>query len=252
MKYLKYILIFFWRIWFYILTLSITIILFPLLIIVISREDWYPYFYKLARIWAGIILFGMGFIPKITYDEKIIRHKSYVFVPNHTSIIDIMLMLYLTKNPFVFLGKKELTRIPVFGFVYKRTCILVDRNNAESRNKAFNEAKKRIEKELSVCIFPEGKVPDDESTILDEFKSGAFRLGIMFEIPIVPIAFYDSKKRFSFTFFSGSPGILRARIHKFIHTENLYFNDVNKLKEQTHKIIYTDLKNDLNSNIQIR
>jgi 1-acyl-sn-glycerol-3-phosphate acyltransferase len=245
MRFLKNILIFFWRIWFYVLTLSVTIILFPLFSIVISREDWYPYFYKLARIWAKIVLFGMGFIPKIIYDEEIIQHKSYVFTPNHTSIIDIMLMLYLTKNPFVFLGKKELAKIPVFGFVYKRTCILVDRNNSKSRNKAFNEARKRLEKGLSVCIYPEGKVPNDENVILDNFKSGAFRLAVMFQIPIVPVTFYDCKKRFSFTFFSGKPGVLRARVHQFIYTKNLNFDQVNKLKDQTHQIIYNELKNDL-------
>jgi len=248
MKVIRYILIFFWRIWFYVLTLSTIIILFPIILIVISREDWYPYFYKLARLWAKIILYGMGFIPKITYDEEIIKNRSYIFTPNHTSIIDIMLMLYLTKNPFVFLGKKELARIPVFGFIYKRTCILVDRNNSKSRNKAFNQAKKRLEKGLSVCIFPEGKVPDDESVILDDFKSGAFRLSIMFGIPIVPITFYDCKKRFSFTFFSGSPGILRARVHRFLNTNTQKITDANKLEEQTHQILYNELKKDLNLN----
>jgi len=227
------------------LTFSTIIILFPIILVVISREDWYPYFYKLARLWSRIILFGMGFIPKITYDEKIIEHKSYIFTPNHTSVIDIMLMLYLTKNPFVFLGKKELARIPVFGFIYKRTCILVDRNNTRSRNEAFNQAKKRLRNGLSVCIFPEGKVPDDESVILDTFKSGAFRLAIMFDIPIVPITFYDCKKRFSFTFFSGGPGVLRARVHQFLNTKDKKIRDTRELEELTYQIMYNDLKNDL-------
>jgi 1-acyl-sn-glycerol-3-phosphate acyltransferase len=67
----------------------------------------------------------------------------------------------------------------------------------------------------------------------------------MFQIPIVPVTFYDCKKRFSFTFFSGKPGILRARVHQFIYTKNLDFDQVNKLKDQTHQIIYNELKNDL-------
>lgn len=247
MNFFKNILIFFWRIWFYILALSVIIILLPILAIVISREDWYPYFYKIARFWATIVLYGMGFFPKIISEEKVRQNNSYIFAPNHTSIIDIMLMLYATKNPFVFLGKKELAKLPIFGYIYTRTCILVDRNNTQSRNHAFNEAKKRIEKGLSVCIFPEGKVPDDESVILDEFKGGAFRLAVMFQIPLVPVTFYDCKKRFSFTFFSGSPGILRARLHKFIYTEGLDMEDVTMLKEKTYNIIYSELKNNLDS-----
>jgi 1-acyl-sn-glycerol-3-phosphate acyltransferase len=69
------------------------------------------------------------------------------------------------KNPFVFVGKVELGKIPLFGFFYKRTCILVDRGCSKSRLKFFNEAQKRLDRGLSVCIFPEGGVPDDESLL---------------------------------------------------------------------------------------
>jgi 1-acyl-sn-glycerol-3-phosphate acyltransferase len=58
---------------------------------------------------------------------------------------------------------------------------------------------------LSVCIFPEGGVPDDESLLLDTFKDGV-RLAIEHQIPIVPISFADNKKRLSILFFSGGPG----------------------------------------------
>jgi len=155
-----------------------------------------------------------------------------------------LLMLSVTKNPFVFLGKKELVNIPVFGYVYKRTCILVDRNDMRSRRAAFKEAQKRLKKGLSICIFPEGKVPDDESILLDEFQKGAFRLAIDFKIPVVPITFYDCKKRFSYTFFSGSPGLLRVKMHRFINTTDLVQQDINTLKDKTYQIIYNDLAED--------
>ena len=60
-----------------------------------------------------------------------------MFIANHTSMLDVMLMLYTVKNPFVFVGKKELVNIPVFGFFYKRVCILVDRNNPRSRAEVY-------------------------------------------------------------------------------------------------------------------
>src|SRR5690606_40937551 len=63
----------------------------------------------------------------------------------------------------------------------------------------------RLKQGLSICIFPEGGVPDS-SILLDDFKDGAFRLAIDHQIPIVPITFYDNKKRFSYKFLSGSPG----------------------------------------------
>jgi 1-acyl-sn-glycerol-3-phosphate acyltransferase len=95
-------------------------------------------------------------------------------------------------------------KIPLFGFSTKeRVFWWIAR--AKSRMEVFNRAQKRIDQGLSICIFPEGGVPDDESVLLDEFKDGAFRLAIEHELPIVPMTFADNKERFSYTFLSGSP-----------------------------------------------
>ena len=118
------------RIWFYMLVALPIFLLFPLLLLFTLSEKWYPQFFWVARnIWANIILYGMGCFPKITREQKLEKNKSYMLVANHTSMLDIMLMLKASKNPFVFVGKKELVKIPVFGFFYKRVCILVDRED---------------------------------------------------------------------------------------------------------------------------
>ncbi len=166
-----------------------------------------------------------------------------MFVANHTSMTDIMLMLYVSKSPFVFVGKKELGKIPLFGFFYKRTCILVDRNNQKSRRAVFDAAQRKLNLGYSVCIFPEGGVPDDESLVLDEFKDGAFRLAIEHNIPIAPMTFHDNKKRFSYTFFSGGPGKMRVKCHELIPTKNLIKEDRKQLKMTSWKIIFNELEN---------
>lgn len=229
-----------YRIWFYILVAIPIIVMFPLLIVSISREQWYPYFFKLARIWSKFILIGMGFGYKITQEEIPDAKKSYMFVANHTSMADIMLMLVTVKNPFVFVGKQELAKIPLFGFFYKRTCILVDRSSAKSRQAVFLRAQRRLKQGVSICIFPEGGVPE-EHILLDDFKDGAFRLAINHQIPVVPITFYDNKKRFSYTFFSGGPGKMRAKVHKFIKTEGLAIADTKPLNEKTRAVILEEL-----------
>jgi len=216
------------------------LILFPILLISILKESWYPFFFKLARFWARFILIGMGFRVKIQRDQVPEASKSYMFIANHTSMADIMLMLVTVKNPFVFVGKKELAKIPLFGFFYKRTSILVDRSNAKSRQAVFLRAQRRLKQGLSVCIFPEGGVPD-ESITLDEFKDGAFRMAINHHIPIVPLTFPDNKKRFSYTFFSGSPGLMRAKIHQFISTEGLTTDDTKKLNKTSRELILNQL-----------
>lgn len=159
-----------------------------------------------------------------------------MFVANHTSITDVMLMLATVKNPFVFVGKKELAKLPLFGFFYKRSCILVDRSSQKSRMEVFARAQKRLNQGLSICIFPEGGVPADESILLDHFKDGAFRLAIDHQIPIVPMAFADNKKRFSYTFFSGSPGRMRVKMMPFISTDGLSSDDKTQVKELKNKV----------------
>ena len=233
-----------YRVWFYVLVALPIIVLFPILLISILREKWYPFFFKLARFWARFILIGMGFNYKIIKDQVPDPKKSYMFIANHTSMADIMLMLVSVKNPFVFIGKKELAKIPLFGFFYKRTCILVDRSSAKSRQAVFIRAQKRLKQGLSICIFPEGGVPE-EHVILDSFKDGAFRLAINHQIPVVPMTFYDNKKRFSYTFFSGGPGRMRARIHKFLSTEGLSIENTKALNEKARTIIFEELQKPL-------
>lgn len=218
------------------------LIMFPFLFLSILKETWYPYFFMMARIWAKCILIGMGFNTKVVFEQHPEKGRSYMFVANHTSMIDIMLMLSIVENPFVFVGKKELAKIPLFGFFYKRTCILVDRSSPKSRMEVFERAQKRLKQGMSICIFPEGGVPD-ESIVLDEFKDGAFRLALEHEIPVVPMTFYDNKKRFSYTFFSGSPGQLRAKVHHFIETKGK--SEIKKtLKTEVRTLILNELQND--------
>ena len=229
------------RVWFYILVTLPILIFLPILVLVTVSEKTYAQFFWLARnIWASTILYGMGCFPVFNREEQLQKGKSYMLVANHTSMLDIMLMLRTSKNPFVFVGKKELQNIPLFGFFYKRVCILVDREDSRSRTAVYRRAQKRLNQGLSICIFPEGGVPD-ESVILDRFKDGAFKMAIAHSIPVVPITFLDNKKRFPFQFFSGRPGRLRVNVHSFLETNGLKEGDKTTLREQTRELILRDL-----------
>ncbi|HDZ04507.1 hypothetical protein LCGC14_0079130 [marine sediment metagenome] len=230
-----------YRIWFYILVAIPILLFFPFLVLFASKEAWYPQFFWMARnLWARPILYGMFCWPRIKYEERLVKRKSYMLVANHTSMLDIMLMLVVSRNPFVFVGKKELVKIPLFGFFYKRVCIMVDRDNTQSRTGVYRRAQKRLQQGLSICIFPEGGVPE-EHVLLDKFKDGAFKMAIAHKIPVVPITFYDNKKRFSFTFLSGGPGKCRAKVHPFIETKSLEAEDTSKLREGVRETILKDL-----------
>ena len=241
-----------WNVWFYVLGFIGIVITLPFLIIFSIKESFYPYFYWGARnIWSNIIMYGIGFYPEIKFKQHIKKGKSYMLVSNHKSMIDIMLMLSLSKDPIVFVGKKELEKIPLFGYFYRRVCILVDRSSPESRKEVYTKAIKRLDTGISVCIFPEGGVPDP-SVILDKFKNGAFSLAIQFQIPIVPITFLDCEKKFPYFFaynhFYGSPGKLRANVHEFIETKGLNQENKEFLKEKVYDILHKDLLSNSSQN----
>ena len=243
MKYLKIPFLLIWRLWFYLLMITTVLILSPILLIFTFKEEHYPIFWKIVRVLSKVLIYGMGFRLKTQFNEEIEPNKSYMFCPNHTSLMDPFILIASSKNPIVFVGKKELVKIPVFGFFYKRVVIVVDRSSLESRKRVFKEAKRRLQNGVSMVIFPEGLVPE-EDVVLSPFKNGAFSLAIEFQIPIVPQVYYDSKRLFSWDVFKGGLGTFRVHQHKFISTKGLSIDKMNHLKDKTFNIIYNDLLSD--------
>lgn len=243
MKLIKIPLLLIWRFWFYVLTCVTILLMSPFLMILTARESYYHTFWKLIRAWAYVLVYGMGFRIDKQLDEVIDRRKNYVFCPNHGSLMDPFVLIILSKNPIVFIGKKELVKIPIFGFFYKRVVIMVDRSNPVSRKKVYERAKKRLKSGVSIGVFPEGLVPE-EDVILAPFKNGAFSLAIEHQIPIVPQTYYDCKRLFSWDIFKGGMGTFRIRQHSFIETKGLTPKDLKSLKDQTFEVIYHELSVD--------
>ena len=243
MKYIKIPFLLIWRLWFYLLMIITVVILSPFLLLFSFKEEHYHIFWKVARILSKILVYGMGFRLDFESDENIQPDKSYMFCPNHASIMDPFVLIALSKNPIVFVGKKELAKIPVFGFFYKRVVIMVDRSNPKSRKRVYEMAKKRLHDGVSMAIFPEGLVPT-EDVILAPFKKGAFSLAIEFDIPIVPQVYYDCKRLFSWDVLKGGIGVFRVRQHKFISTKGMSIDKMGDLKDKIFDLIYNDLAND--------
>ena len=202
----------------------------------------------MAVFWSDLVLFGMGMFPKVERKINLSPGSPYIFVANHVSMIDIMLMVSSIRNhPLVFIGKKELEKIPFFGYVYKKTMILVDRSSNESKKNVFVQTKKKLKEGISIVIFPEGTVPSLDVN-LGPFKHGAFSIAIDHKIPIVPMTFLDNKKRFPWSYggllagSKGSPGQLRVKIHDPIITENMTRKDVNTLCNKVRDLILSDLE----------
>ena len=243
MKYLLFPIRLIWRIWFYLLMIVSVIAMSPFILVLLSDEKYYGTFWKLMRAWSFFLIYGMGFRLKFEREQKLDPEKSYVFIANHASLLDPWIMIASSKNPILFVGKKELVKLPLFGFFYKKAVVMVDRKDPKSRKKVYARIKKRLDAGLSIAIFPEGLVPT-ENVLLAPFNNGAFSLSIQYQMPIVPQLYFDAKRLFSWDFFKGHPGIFRVKQLSFIETENLTIADKDPLKKQAFDLLYNELGND--------
>ncbi|WP_304343920.1 1-acyl-sn-glycerol-3-phosphate acyltransferase [Chryseobacterium koreense] len=212
-----------WRGWMILLGTVLTIALAIPVMILSVRKEHYPYAYKFIRIWCYGMFFGMGFryeLIKLT-DKKIDKNRQYVFISNHTSLMDVMLPCLLMPNhPLCYVGKKELVKIPIFGTIYKRICVMVDRNSAKSRADVYRRCAERMKEGQSIVIFPEGGVPDDTTILLDSFKDGAFILSSKHEVPIAVFTFVGLKEMFPFDNSKGHPGKVRVYFSDILEPTN--------------------------------
>ena len=232
-----------WRIWFYILVAIPVPFLFPFLAIALLFPKGYTFVFWVARnIWAPIILGGSGFYTKIRYAKPLPKRTSYVLVANHTSYIDPFVMLRVSKNPFVFVGKKELVKIPIFGYLYKRAAIMVNRSDKKSRWEVYGRAEKKLALGYSICVFPEVSYEDD-TVFLNPFKRGAFKIAIDHQLPVVPMVFYDCKRKHPWYPNFGYPGELRVQTYSEILPPKA-IEELEGLQDAARKIIDKGLRDD--------
>ncbi len=215
---MRTILVYLWRFWMVILGTILTLVFFlPVYLLSIRQKD-YKTCYFFIRLWAIGMFYGMGFRYKLINktSKKIDKNQAYVIISNHTSIMDVMLPCILFPNhPLCYVGKKELVKIPIFGTVYKRVCVMVDRSSARSRADVYRRCAERMQQGQSIVIFPEGGVPDDTSVVLDDFKDGAFILASKHQFPLAVYTFKGLKEMFPFDNSKGYPGVVQV-----------FFNDI--------------------------
>ncbi len=202
---------------------------FPFLWASLLHKKWYNTFHYICILWARFILFSSGFRLKVEFEEKLDPSKAYIICPNHVSYIDIPVVYAVIPSVFVFVGKKSLAKLPVFGWIYKRTMILVDRSSKKSSYNAFKKASERVNEGVGITIYPEGGIPDN-SVKLQKFKNGAFRMAIEQNVDMVPVSFIDNKKRFPCGMLAGSPGLLRVYVHKPIIAGTYNIQTINEFK----------------------
>lgn len=224
----------------FVLFLAFMLLIFPLVIVAsfFGKVDGGNFIYQLCQLWADVVLFLWGIRHKNIFEAPHDLSRQYVFVINHISYMDIPIMMkVIRKQHFRVLGKYELSKIPIFGFVYRNTVVMVDRSNAEKRAKSVKQLKSVINKGISVIIYPEGTFNTTHQP-LKEFYDGAFRIAIETQTPIKPILFLDTYDRLHYeNVFSLSPGKSRAIYLEEVPVEGLTTKDTSMLKDKVYGIM---------------
>ena len=172
-----------------------------------------------------------------------LEHKGPVVLsPNHASDLDIPMTFIASPTPVVFMGKAELLKLPLFGYFFKQTSIAVDRSSFSGRKQAMIDADQRIKDGYSVCIYPEGGIPAQDQ-LLGGFKSGAFKLAVENNIPVVLMSIYQNKKRFGDWGERSSIGPVDTKVLGEFWMDSNADKPTEELSNRCYVALATDLKN---------
>ena len=147
--------------------------------------------HRVSVLWAKILLRISSVRVTVEGRENILRDGAQVFMANHQSGFDILIVLANIDTYFAWIAKKELFAIPVFGRALERTgSIPIDRKNFVRAMRSIHDAARRIREGKSVMTFPEGTRSMDGQ--IHPFKKGVFHLALKAGVPIVPVAIVGS------------------------------------------------------------
>ena len=149
--------------------------------------------HKVAHIWGKLLLILTNTKVKVIGAENILKEKPQIFMANHQSDFDILIVLAYVPSQFRWIVKKELFNIPIFGAGMKKAgYIEIDRQNHERAMVSIEKAAQKIREGKSVMSFPEGTRSRDGN--IGPFKQGMFHLAIQSGVPIVPISIIGAKE----------------------------------------------------------
>ena len=221
--------------------LMIPVFLWSLIVLPFGRVRGGNLVYYGCIVWADIWFLLVFIRHRNIFLEPWNRDQSYIFVANHISYLDSAIIPKTFRHPVRPLGKVEMTRIPVFGFIYKNAIVTVDRSNPANRAKSVQLLKALLRKGISILVFPEGTFNMTHKPLKD-FYDGAFRIAIETGTPIRPVLLLNSYDRMNYqTIFSLNPGKSRSVFLPAVPVEGMGLEDVGRLKEKVFSIMEEEL-----------
>lgn len=204
--------------------------------IALFRRDRSRVAYDYARLLSRLQQPALGLRVRVTGAEKLEAYRPCVFVANHQSILDVPVLAQAFRPGSVVIAKKELRKIPFFGWLYVVTGnILIDRKDNRSAVGRLREVEEAIlERKVAVWIFPEGTRGREPGRLLP-FKKGAFYMAAATGAPVVPVVASPFKPRLDIPARRLEPSEVEVRVLDPIPTAGLGDDDVIPLMRETRR-----------------
>jgi 1-acyl-sn-glycerol-3-phosphate acyltransferase len=195
--------------------------------------------WKIVHSWSLLWLRIIGM--PLSVSGRFPADKRYIIVANHISYLDTINIYAAIPDYFRTLAKKEMAKVPLFGFIYSQLTILVDRNHAESRAKSMRLMWRQLKQECHITIFPEGGFNETGAT-LKPFYDGAFRLALQTRTDIIPLLLPDTVDRWHYSgWWKLYPGRNRAVFLDPISVSEYTLADLPQLKKKVFGIMESEL-----------
>jgi len=219
--------------------IGIMLVLFPFMLIasLFGRIKGGNIIYMLCTLWADTWFFLIFIHHRNYYEQPLDKNKQYIFVGNHISFIDAPLLPKVIRRPIRALGRIELSKTPVFGFIYRSVVVIVDRSEALHRAKSVRNLKSVISKGVSIIVMPEGTFNMTDKP-LKSFYDGAFRVAIETQTTLKPFLLLDPFDRMHYkNLFTLTPGKSRAIFLEEVPVDGLILDDLQFLKQKVYDIM---------------
>lgn len=216
------------------------ILFYPIFKYLLSHKDRFSKAFSVIKVYARSWLLFTGVYVRVIGKENILKDQPFIITANHSSFLDPACLYAIYDDYFVFTGKQEIEKWPLFHIFYTSGMnILVDRHSRMGVLKSFKRMMDVIDQGTPIVILPEGTISKDAPK-LAEFKTGAVSIAIQKQVPLQPITFTTNWKRLERKgWFTGkaSPGVVEAIVHPAIPTKGLTKADAEDLNQKLKEVI---------------
>lgn len=224
-------------IWCFVIFIAAMLLVLPFIFIVSAflkdkRGSDISFFF--LKVWGWIFCILCAFQIRTRNKSSLNPKKAYIYICNHNSYLDAIAVVIAIPGSFKPLGKIEMIKVPIFGLIYRKVVVLIDRANKESRAKSVEELKHDLAKGQSILIFPEGTMNRGDEPLTD-FYDGAFRLAIETQTPIAPMVIINARRLFPRADpLAAKPGVITCIFDEPVEVRGLEPAELENLKARVY------------------